>query len=144
MVRLGRYLLKFQVIHDYSQEHDNATITKLCDLLKVSRSGYYKWLHHEETESEKINQGLLTIIQELHAKYQVILGYRRMTLFVNRTLGTNYNKKRIRRLMLILGILLLSVVLVDTVPRLVLSILKRISLIAISQQTLQIRNGVLM
>ena len=61
-------------------------------------------LHHEETESEKINQGLLTIIQELHAKYQGILGYRRMTLFVNRTLGTNYNKKRIRRLMLILGI----------------------------------------
>ena len=96
--------MKFQVIHDYSQEHDDATITKLCDLLKVSRSGYYKWLHHEETESEKINQGLLTIIQELHAKYQGILGYRRMTLFVNHTHGTNYNKKRIRRLMLILGI----------------------------------------
>ena len=96
--------MKFQVIHDYSQEHDDATITKLCDLLKVSRSGYYKWLHHEETESEKINQGLLTIIQELHAKYQGILGYHRMTLFVNHTHGTNYNKKRIRRRMLILGI----------------------------------------
>ena len=51
-----------------------------------------------------MNQGLLTIIKELHAKYKGILGYHRMTRFVNPTLGTNYNKKRIRRLMCILGI----------------------------------------
>ncbi|GGE25127.1 hypothetical protein GCM10011510_02790 [Streptococcus himalayensis] len=43
-------------------------------------------------------------IQELHKQHKGILGYRRMTTFINRRLATNYNKKRIRRLMGILGI----------------------------------------
>lgn len=43
-------------------------------------------------------------IKELHRNYNGILGYRRMTTFVNRQLGTTYNKKRIRRLMRLLGI----------------------------------------
>lgn len=43
-------------------------------------------------------------IKELHAQYNGILGYRRMTRFINRKLGTSYNKKRIRRLMRILGL----------------------------------------
>lgn len=43
-------------------------------------------------------------IKELHGKYHGILGHRRMTRYVNRILGAHYNKKRIRRLMRILGI----------------------------------------
>lgn len=43
-------------------------------------------------------------MKELHAQYKGILGYRRMTRFINRKLGTNYNPKRIRRLMHILGL----------------------------------------
>lgn len=43
-------------------------------------------------------------IQELHKHHNGILGYRRMTTFINRQLATNDNKKRIRRLMGILGI----------------------------------------
>ncbi|KXU03089.1 Mobile element protein [Streptococcus gallolyticus] len=43
-------------------------------------------------------------IKEFHRNYNGILGYRRMTTFINRQLGTNYNKKRIRRLMRILGL----------------------------------------
>lgn len=39
-------------------------------------------------------------IQELHVRFNGILGYRRMTHFLNR----DYNKKRIRRLMRILEI----------------------------------------
>ena len=103
-MRLGKHLLKFQAIYEYSQEHPESSISQLCHSLKVSRSGYYKWLNHEETSSEKTNQKLMETIKELHTKHKGILGYRRMTRFVNRTLGTNYNKKRIRRLMRILGI----------------------------------------
>ncbi len=29
-----------------------ASISHLCHLLNVSRSGYYKWLQHQETTSE--------------------------------------------------------------------------------------------
>ncbi|MEG3314118.1 transposase, partial [Streptococcus parasuis] len=50
------------------------------------------------------NLGLMNVIKELHSQHNGILGYRRMTLFVNSKLGTSCNKKRIRRLMHILGI----------------------------------------
>lgn len=70
----------------------------------MSRSGYYKWLNHEKTPSEEENEELLKTIKELHQLHNGIFGYRRMTTFVNRELETNYNKKRIRRLMRILGI----------------------------------------
>lgn len=97
-------MVQFQTIKDYSVEHKDASISYLCQLLKVSRSGYYKWLHHEETDSEQSNYKLMEIIKDLHDKYHGILGYRRMTRFINRLLGTFYNKKRIRRLMRLLGI----------------------------------------
>lgn len=47
---------------------------------------------------------MIETIKAMHAKHKGILGYRRMTLYVNRELGTNYNKKCIRRLMRILGL----------------------------------------
>lgn len=56
-------------------------------------------------DSEVTNQKLMETIQALHARFNGILGYRRMTRFLNRELlGITYNKKRIRRLMRILGI----------------------------------------
>ena len=94
----------FQAIKAYADDHKAASISHLCRLLKVSRSGYYKWLNHHKTASEQENLGLMAVIKELHSRYNGILGYRRMTLFVNRQLGTCYNKKRIRRLMHILGL----------------------------------------
>lgn len=104
MVRLGRHLESFQAIKEYADEQEEASISHLCRILKVSRSGYYKWLQHQETASEQENLGLMNVIKELHSQHNGILGYRRMTLFVNCMLGTSYNKKRIRRLMHILGI----------------------------------------
>ena len=94
----------FQAIKEYADEHEEVSISHLCHILKVSRSGYYKWLLHQETTSEQENLGLMDVIKKLHSQHNGILGYRRMTLFVNRKLETNYNKKRIRRLMHILGL----------------------------------------
>lgn len=103
-MRLGKHLDDFQVIKDYHDKEPDIPIQTLCQLLKVSRSGYYKWHNHIETVSETDNKKLMKKIKEFHRNYNGILGYRRMTNFVNRQLGTNYNKKRIRRLMKILGI----------------------------------------
>ncbi|MDA5412715.1 IS3 family transposase, partial [Streptococcus thermophilus] len=103
-VRLGRHLESFQAIKEYADEQKEASISHLCRILKVSRSGYYKWLRHQETPSEQENTRLIDVIKALHSQHNGILGYRRMTRFVNRKLETNYNKKRIRRLMHILGI----------------------------------------
>lgn len=103
-MRLGKHLEDFQVIKDYHDKKPDIPIQTLCQLLKVSRSGYYKWHNHIETVSETENKKLMKKIKEFHRNYNGILGYRRMTNFINRQLGTNYNKKRIRRLMKILGI----------------------------------------
>lgn len=103
-MRLGKHLEDFQVIKDYHDKKPDIPIQTLCQLLKVSRSGYYKWHNHIETVSETENKKLMKKIKEFHRNYNGILGYRRMTNFINSQLGTNYNKKRIRRLMKILGI----------------------------------------
>lgn len=70
----------------------------------VERSSYYKWLRHEETSEEKLNHELSQIILEYHDEFKGILGYRRMTLWINKRNQTNYNEKRIRRLMKMMGI----------------------------------------
>lgn len=76
----------------------------LCEILLITRSSYYKWLKHEETNEEKINHELSQMILEYHDEFKGILGYRRMTLWINKRNQTNYNKKRIRRLMFKLGV----------------------------------------
>ena len=103
-LRAGKHLEKFQAIREYHDEHPDSSISILCQILKVSRSGYYKWLNHKETQSERENKKIMEAMKELHKFHNGILGYRRMTIFLNRQFATNYNKKRIRRLMKILGI----------------------------------------
>lgn len=78
--------------------------SNIVQILNVACSGYYRWLNHQETPSAKENTKLMDKIHEFHRLYKGILGYRRMTMFIKRQLDTNYNKKRIRRLMRILGI----------------------------------------
>lgn len=76
----------------------------LCEILLITRSSYYKWLKHEETNEEKINHELSQMILEYHDEFKGILGYRRMTLWINKRNQTNYNEKRIRRLMSKIGV----------------------------------------
>ncbi len=56
------------------------------------------------TEKEKQDQTLCNLIQEYHAMYDGTLGYRRMTMFINRLNQTNYSQGYIHRLMKYLGI----------------------------------------
>ena len=51
-MRLGKRLEDFQVIKGYHDKEPDIPIQTLCQLLKVSRSGYYKWHNHIETVSE--------------------------------------------------------------------------------------------
>jgi len=76
----------------------------LCEILLIERSSYYKWLSRKETDEEKLNHELSQLIIEYHDEFKGILGYRRMTLWINKRNQNNYNKKRIRRLMKLMGI----------------------------------------
>ena len=74
-------------------------IEKLCKSLHICRSAYYKWLKREPSQHQKTNEQLVEWIKELYEEQNGILGYRQMTITINRTYDVNYNKKRIYRLM---------------------------------------------
>lgn len=74
-------------------------INRLCDILKLNRSSYYKWLKRKESTSEAENKQIIEWIKELYEEQNGILGYRQMTITINRDKSTQYNVKRIHRLM---------------------------------------------
>ena len=77
-------------------------IEKLCLKLHISRSGYYKWMNRTPSQSQLVNEQLVEWIKEYYEDQDGILGYRQMTITINREKNTQFNKKRIRRLMQIL------------------------------------------
>ena len=88
----------------YLHVTENYPIQKLCALLHLNRSSYYKWKKRVSSESQMTNEQIIVWIKELYEEQNGILGYRQMTVAINRLHNTHYNKKRIRRLMQILHI----------------------------------------
>ena len=86
----------------YLNKTEKYSIDKLCAKLHICRSAYYKWLKREPSRHQRTNEQLVEWIKKLYEEQNGILGYRQMTITVNRVHETNYNKKRIRRLMQIL------------------------------------------
>ena len=80
------------------------SIRQCCEVLGVSKSAYYKYLKRTVPEKETEDLELSQIILEYDEKFRHTLGYRRMTMFINRLNQTNYNEKRIHRLMNLLGV----------------------------------------
>jgi putative transposase len=76
----------------------------LCEIARIARSSYYKWLHSTPSGNEKWNKKILEEIKLLNEKVDGIYGYRRMTMALNRTLSKPINHKRVYRLMKINGI----------------------------------------
>lgn len=86
----------------YLHVTEHYPIQKLCAILHLNRSSYYKWKKRTPSASQKTNEQLIAWIEELYKEQNGILGYRQMTITINRLHHTHYNKKRIRRLMQIL------------------------------------------
>jgi len=81
-----------------SNHRSEFPISLMCEVLKVSRSGYYAWLRHSESKSKQDDKILL---QEIHAIYQEshrTYGSPRIYRELKRR-GRNHGKKRIARLM---------------------------------------------
>jgi len=88
----------------YINETENYPIQKLCLAVNVSRSAYYKWLNRKPSHSQLINEQLLVWIKQHYNERNGILGYRQMTITINREHNVHYNRKRIYRLMRLLQI----------------------------------------
>lgn len=89
----------FLAIKEVTTESEQFSVNFLCDLLKINRSSYYKWLNKKVSNREKENEVVKIEILKCHVDLEGIYGYRRMTASINLSLGTNYNEKRIHRLM---------------------------------------------
>lgn len=74
----------------------------MCDLIGIQRSSYYKWINRKESDNEVFNKKLLPLIKNAYEEKNGILGYRQMTIKLNREHHFKINHKRIYRLMDIL------------------------------------------
>lgn len=104
-MRFGRlrYASKYLAIqYFYAEKH--WSIKWMCKHLGVTRAAYYKWLKRDIPEAEKENEIIAQLIREYDDRFNHILGYRRMTGWINRLNGTNYSRNRIRRIMTELNI----------------------------------------
>ena len=95
-MRLGkqRHEAKYIAIKHFHKEKC-WSIKWMCMKLNISRAAYYKWLHREIPEQELENQKLAELIVENDERFGHILGYRRMTSWINHFNYTNYSKKRL-------------------------------------------------
>ena len=88
----------------YFNEERNWRISWMCRKLGVTRAAYYKWLHRDKTALEIENEQIAQLILEYDEKYRHTLGYRRMKMYINAFNHKNYSRRRIQRIMEILGI----------------------------------------
>ena len=76
----------------------------MCQQLDITRAAYYKWLHRRIPEAEQENILLAQLIREYDDRFNHILGYRRMALYINRLNNKHYSKNRIHRIMKVINI----------------------------------------
>lgn len=74
------------------------SVRRQCEILRLNRSGFY----YEPVSSSEEELGLMRCIDELHLKYP-FYGSRMITLTL-RSQGSEVNRKRIQRLMRMMGI----------------------------------------
>lgn len=99
-MRLGklRYESKYLAIR-HLHDMKKWSIEWMCKQLEISRAAYYKWLHRETPKQELENIKLSELIKEYDERFSHILGYRRMTSWINYFNQTHYSKNRVHRIM---------------------------------------------
>ncbi|GAA5707594.1 hypothetical protein AQJ43_37860 [Streptomyces avermitilis] len=77
-------------------------VQRICRVLRVSRSGYYRWLAGAKTRQERqaADNALLVEIREIHTEHKGTYGVRRIHAEL-RGFGHTVNRKRVERLMCI-------------------------------------------
>ena len=87
--------MRFQFLKENQRKYN---IKKACKILKISRSGYYEFLHRKKSkraiENEALTEMIEDIFQENHGRY----GARRIQLVLEKQV-IQANSKRVSRLM---------------------------------------------
>ncbi len=85
---------KYRVIAEFTGKY---SITVMCQFMSVPRSSYYYWLKNKDCDDK--DALLIESIREGQRVSRSTYGYRRMTIWLNRTYGITVNNKRVRRVM---------------------------------------------
>lgn len=91
---MGCQALKFRVVYRFN---DKYPISDLCDLLNVSRSGYYKWLKIKDSSDKDVP--IADLIRQCHQKKYKTYGYRRVKIWLKDEAGLMINHKAVLRIM---------------------------------------------
>ena len=86
-----------------SSEEGNYPISKMCTWARVSRSGYYEWVHREPSATARRRQVLAELIVFVFEDSDGTYGYRRVHAELART-GWPTHPERVRKLMRELGL----------------------------------------
>lgn len=95
--------MKFAFMQDLDEEErrkprrDRIPVSLMCDVLEVSRSGYYSWLDRDESDRAKEDAELTEIIKKIHDDHRGRLGIDRLVVELAK-LGHRHSPKRVRRL----------------------------------------------
>ena len=71
----------------------------MCRNLGISKAAYYKWLKREVPVTEQENVLIAQLIEEYEERFNHILDYRRMALWINYLNNKRYSVNRIHRIM---------------------------------------------
>ncbi|MDR4886275.1 IS3 family transposase [Fredinandcohnia sp. QZ13] len=93
-----RFEDKYVAIQELHRK-ENLSISLLCEIARIARSAYYKWLNGTPSTREILNEEIIKEMKILYEKVDGTFGYRQMTLHMNRKFEEKLNHKRIYRLM---------------------------------------------
>jgi transposase InsO family protein len=83
----------------FIEEHrETYKIKSMCEVLKVSRSGYYAWKTRQPSTRQKDNEDLLGHIREVHTQSRRLYGSPRIAAELNER-GLRCGKNRVARIM---------------------------------------------
>ena len=64
-------------------EEKDYPIERLCKILSLNRSSYYKWLRRKKSAREIENEKIIHNLAFLYAKFNSVYGYRRLRDVLN-------------------------------------------------------------
>ena len=99
MGRISKYTREFKmkIVNEYM--NGSSSFVDIATRHNISCSMVNKWVSKYNNGEELRDEELSSLILEYHETYNGILGYRRMTMYINYFNHTNYSWKYIRRLM---------------------------------------------
>jgi putative transposase len=85
--------------YGFMEEHrETYKVKSMCEVLKVSRSGYYAWSTRRPSRRQKANEELLERIRKVHRQSRGLYGSPRVTAELNEE-GIRCGKNRVARIM---------------------------------------------